>query len=49
MRRRADRGGVATEYALIAAWIGAVVVLAVALLGKTVLNFFTSGLDSFPP
>jgi Flp pilus assembly pilin Flp len=49
MRRRTDSGGVATEYALIVFWIGAVIVLAVATLGHTVVSFFEDGLDKFPP
>jgi Flp pilus assembly pilin Flp len=48
MERRPDDGGTAVEYALIAAYIGAVVVLAVATLGRTVMAFFESGLDKFP-
>lgn len=48
MRRRPDRGATAVEYAIIAAWIAAVIVLAVAALGNTVTGFFRSGLDSFP-
>jgi Flp pilus assembly pilin Flp len=49
MRRRPDRGGVTTEYAMIAAWIGVAIAVAVALLGRTVLDFFEAGLDGFPP
>jgi Flp pilus assembly pilin Flp len=49
MRRRTDSGGVATEYALIVFWIGAVIVLVVATLGHTVASFFEDGLDKFPP
>jgi len=48
MNQRRDKGGTAVEYALIAAWIGAVIVLAVATLGRTVVAFFESGLDKFP-
>lgn len=48
MRRRSDRGGTVADYAIIAAWIAAVIVLAVAALGNTVTGFFRSGLDSFP-
>jgi Flp pilus assembly pilin Flp len=48
MRRRSDRGATTVEYAIIAAWIAAVIVLAVAALGKTVTGFFQSGLDAFP-
>ena len=49
MRTRTDRGGMAAEYALIAFWIGTVIVLAVATLGHTVLSFFEDGLEKFPP
>lgn len=49
MRRRPDRGGVTTEYAMIAAWISVAIALAVWLLGRTVLDFFQAGLESFEP
>ena len=48
MGERRDEGGTAAEYPLIAAWIGAVIVVAVAALGRTVVAFFQSGLDQFP-
>ena len=42
-----DRGATAVEYGLIIALIAAVVAGAVALLGTTVLNAFTSGVSGF--
>jgi|RhiMetdeSRZDD1v2_1073273.scaffolds.fasta_scaffold00106_28 Flp pilus assembly pilin Flp len=48
MRKPRDAGGTAAEYALIAAWIGAVIVIAVATLGRTVLGLFQAGLEKFP-
>jgi Flp pilus assembly pilin Flp len=48
MEKRRDEGGTSVEYALIAFWIGAVIVLAVATLGRIVVGFFDSGLEQFP-
>ncbi|HZG67968.1 MAG TPA: Flp family type IVb pilin [Herpetosiphonaceae bacterium] len=51
-RRRSDEGASAVEYGLLVALIAAIIVLAVATLGGTVLDAFTAtndGIDENMP